>query len=396
MWRMNFLYLSPHFPANFQAFCEALRKLGVNVLGVDDAPFHTLGHRLEQNLTEYYKVDDLHNYEQLHGALGYFTHKYGKIDRLDSHAEYWLETEARLRTDFNIPGIQNDFIHTIKRKSLMKDVFTAAGVPVARGAVCRNLALALELTKETGYPVVAKPDIGVGAAGTYKVNSEEELRDFFKHLENDGNHTEYFFEEFICGDIFSFDGLVDRDGVIRFYTAHKYSGGVMEVVQEDGHIYYYSLREIPADLEEAGRNVLKAFNMRERFFHFEFFRKHDDGKLVALEVNMRPPGGLTTDMFNYANDINIYQEWANVIVNNEFKAEWTRPYHVVYVSRKHHLPYKHSHQDILDKYHHMMCHESAMPDIFSRALGHHAYIARSPDEQEIIAMAEYIHELEPS
>jgi hypothetical protein len=58
-------------------------------------------------------------------------------------------------------------------------------------------------------------------------------------------------------------------------------------------------------LEDAGKRVLKAFNGRERFFHFEFFRVAQD-KLVAPEVNMRPPGGLTTDMFNYANDIDIY------------------------------------------------------------------------------------------
>jgi len=64
----------------------------------------------------------------------------------------------------------------------------------------------------------------------------------------------------------------------------------METVNDDTDIYYYSLRDIPADLEDAGRRTLKAFNVRERFFHFEFFRNLDD-KIVALEVNMRPPVG---------------------------------------------------------------------------------------------------------
>ena len=41
---------------------------------------------------------------------------------------------------------------------------------------------------------------------------------------------------------------------------------------------------------------------------------------VALEVNMRPPGGLTVDMWNYANDIDIFNEYANVVVNNRFSA----------------------------------------------------------------------------
>ena len=57
-------------------------------------------------------------------------------------------------------------------------------------------------------------------------------------------------------------------------------------------------------------------------------------KVVALEVNMRPPGGLTTDMFNYANDIDIYGEWAHVVVHNHFTSKITRPYHCCYVGRK--------------------------------------------------------------
>src|SRR6185369_10967150 len=99
-------------------------------------------------------------------ALGYFTHRYGKLDRIDSHSEYWLETEARLRTDFNIPGIRTDQIDRIKRKSLMRETFLKAGINVARGGVVKDLQDAQKLIAETGYPLVAKPDIGVGAAAT--------------------------------------------------------------------------------------------------------------------------------------------------------------------------------------------------------------------------------------
>lgn len=387
---MNFVYLSPHFPANYKAFCIQLRNLGVNVLGVADAPGEWLDHELRHALNDYYRVDDLHHYDQLVNACRYFTERYGKIDRLDSHAEYWLETEARLRTDFDIPGIKNDIIDTIKRKSLMKKVFQDAGVPVARGAVCRTLEEAVAFVETVGYPVVAKPDIGVGAAGTFKLHNRIELESLFAH----DLPFDYFLEEFVTGDIYSFDGLIDRDGELRFFTAHKYSRGIMETVQEDGHIYYYSLREVPADLEDAGRRVLKAFGVRERLFHFEFFRTYGDNRLVALEVNMRPPGGFTTDMFNYANDFDIYREWANVVVHNKFEAEWSRPYHVAYISRKHHLPYVHSHDMILNRYGHLICQHEHIPAVYARALGHYGYIARSPYHEEIIEIAEYVQELE--
>ena len=105
---MNYIYLSPHFPPNYYNFCVALRKYGVNVLGLADTQFEHLHPELQHAFTEYFRVEDLHNYDQLVKALGYFTFKYGKIDGIDSNNEYWLETEAKLRTDFNINGFKND------------------------------------------------------------------------------------------------------------------------------------------------------------------------------------------------------------------------------------------------------------------------------------------------
>jgi hypothetical protein len=101
-------------------FSIQLKRMGGNVLGLADEAYHNLPDALHWALTEYYRVDSLSNYDQLLRALGYFTHRYGKIDRLDSLNEFWLETEAQLRTDFNIPGINNEGIMKIKRKSEMK------------------------------------------------------------------------------------------------------------------------------------------------------------------------------------------------------------------------------------------------------------------------------------
>jgi hypothetical protein len=386
---MNFVFLSPHFPPNYYQFCVHLHHLGVNVLGLADEPYDMLRPELKNVLTEYYRVNDMHSYDEMLRALGYFTHRYGRIDRIDSQNEYWLETEAQLRTDFNIPGIKNDTIARIKRKSLMKQTFVKAGVPVAQGRVVTNLAEARRLIKEIGYPVVAKPDIGVGAAKTYKIHSETELEDFFAEKPM----VDYILEEYIEGKICTFDGLTDREGNLVFFTSHEYSQGVMETVNADDLIYYYSLRDIPEDLEELGRRTLKAFDVRERFFHFEFFRKPGTQKLVALEVNMRPPGGMTTDMFNYANDLDIYREWAQVIVHNKFTVTYTRPYHCGYIGRKFNRQYTHSHQEILAKFGSMIVHHEEISGVFSTALGDYGYLVRSPDLSDIIDMAGFVQEL---
>jgi biotin carboxylase len=384
---MNFVYLSPHFPPNYYQFCANLSQLGANVLGLADEPYELLKPELLDNLTEYYKVSDMHNYDELMRALGYFTHHYGKIDRIDSLNEYWLETEAQLRTDFNIPGLKTPDMPRIKRKSQMKQTYIKTGIPVARGKVVHTQAEAKRLVREVGYPLVAKPDIGVGAARTYKINNQDELQKFFEQKPP----IDYILEEFILGTICSFDGLTDRDGNPVFYTAHQYSQGVMELVNNDDIVYYYSLREIPPDLEEAGRKTLRAFDVRERFFHFEFFRTREDNRIVALEVNMRPPGGMTTDMYNYANDIDIYREWANIILYNKFSAEYSRKYHCCYIGRKFNRQYAHTHEQILEAFGSSIVHYAEVSGIFSSALGEFGYLARSPELDEIYTIIEYIH-----
>lgn len=386
---MNFVFLSPHFPPNYFRFAVALKNYGVNVLGLADESYDSLRLELKYSLTEYFRVNDMHNYDELVRALGYFTHRYGKLDRLDSHNEYWLETEARLRTDFNIPGVRTDQIGRIKRKSLMRETFVNAGIKVARGKVVKSLEEAQELIEQTGYPLVAKPDIGVGAAATYKIHNEAELKRFFETKPP----VDYLFEEFVNGQIVTFDGLTDLEGKPVFTNSLFYSSGIMETVLHDDLVYYYTLREIPDDIQALGLRVLEAFDVRERFFHFEFFRLHETGDLLALEVNMRPPGGLTTDMFNYSCDIDIYNAWASIIAGKGFPyPDYTRKYYCAYVGRKFNRSYAHSDEEILSTFNEKIRHHEAISGVFSAALGNYGYLVRSPDLEEVLAIAKFIQE----
>lgn len=384
---MNVILLSPHFPTNFYNFAVALRRAGANVLGIAGAPYDELRPELRGALTEYYRLANEEDYDQLLRAVAFLTFKHGKIDRFESHSEYWLATEARIRTDFNIPGIRTDEIGFMKHKSLMKAKFIEAGIPVARGRVVRNWDEAQALIAETGYPVVAKPDSGVGAAHTYRINNNEELGRFFATKPP----IDYIMEEFIQGVIYSFDGLAGHEGLPIFYTSHVFAQGIMETVNEDHDLHYYSLRQIPSDLEDAGLRTVAAFNVRDRFFHLEFFRT-PDGRLIALEVNIRPPGGWSMDMFNYANDTDLYQEWANLITDHPVRTDYTRPYFCAYAGRKQHKVYRHTHEDILRALGGMVVHHDAMSPIFAPVMGHYAYLVRSSDEEQIKAAIRYILE----
>jgi len=385
---MNFVHLSPHFPPNYYLFAVHLTRLGVNVLGLGDEPHELLRPELREMLAEYYRVGDMHHYDELLRACGYFTHRYGRLNGLESHSEYWMETEARLRTDFNIPGPGLNQIAAYKRKSLMKAAFQRAGVPVARGGLIYTIDDALALISEAGYPVVAKPDVGVGAANTFCIVDEATLETFFATKPP----VDYIMEEYVRGTITTFDGLADRDGQPVFYGSLVYSEGIMEVVNADNHVYFYADREIAADLEEAGRRLLKEFDVRERFFHFEFFRT-PDGRLIALEVNIRPPGGPALDVYNYSAEVDLYWGWANVVVNNRFVDNYARKYYCCYVGRKFNKAYRHTHDELLAAFGYCIALHEPISPVFSLAMGDYTYIVRTPDRDEMLAAAHYIQEL---
>lgn len=383
----NVVYLSPNFPTNFKTFSSALKNAGARVLGLADDPYTRLHADLKDALTEYYKVENMHNYDELLRGLAYFTHKYGKIDWLDSHSEYWLETEAKLRDDFNIPGLREDDMKYIKAKSEMKKIYQKIGLRVAKGKVVRSFDEAKSWVDEIGFPVIAKPDIGVGASSTYKLNNVHELETAYETIA----HVPYIIEEFITGEIHSFDGLADENSEPIFFTSHVFSTPVMDVVNQDDHIYYYSRREIPAELEAAGRKCLKGFKVKNRFFHLEFFFT-PKGEFVPLEVNIRPPGGLTTDMFNYACDIDIFKAWAELVVNGNNKLEYSRKYFCAYIGRKNNKTYKNSHSEILKAYPSYMVIHQEIPVVYRQALGDFCYIVRAEELDKITEIAKFVQE----
>lgn len=381
---MNFVLVSPYFPENFCSFCTALKAKGVNTLGVGEEPYDALSPQLKASLTEYYRVDSMEDYDQMHRACGFFIHKYGRIDRIESNNEHWLETDARLRTDFNVPGLKTEDMARMKFKSGMKGIFENAGIKVAPGIVIHQPEEARKFIRKHGYPVVVKPDNGVGASGTFKLTNPEELESFLSQKPD----TDYFMEAYVTGDIMTFDGLTDQQGEIVFSSSLIYSRGIMEAVNDNLDMTYYIPRELPKKIVKAGEKAVKAFGLKERFFHLEFFLTPED-EVYALEVNVRPPGGMTIDMFNYANDIDIFEQYALVVTENRFDAPITRPYNCFYLGRKNCYNYLTPPEDVVSRYPQQVVYHSPIASIFSAAIGNYGFIVRTPELEEGFEILQY-------
>lgn len=378
---MNFIFISPNFPKSYYLFCAALKNNGVRTLGIGEDSLEQLSLQCKEALDDYYQVQSLEDYNQVFKAVAFFSFKYGKIDWLESNNEYWLSQDARLRTDFNIQtGVQYQDIRPYKYKSEMKKYYRDAGVVTARYHLVTNIEDAKTFIKEVGYPVIVKPDSGVGASTTYRLSNNSELNQFYKNLPK----VQFIMEEFIDGEIISYDGICDNESNIIYETSHQFPNSIMDVVNEKKEIYYYSYKQIPPQLKEIGQRVLKSFNVKSRFFHCEYFRLLKDkvgigkkGDYIALEVNMRPPGGYTPDMMNFASDISVYQIWADMVCYNKglFDPD-NRPYVCVYYGRRDGIEHKLSHTDILKKYKEQLCMCERMPGILADAMGNQMYTAR--------------------
>jgi len=369
---MNVLVISPHFPPNFQRFCTALNEAGAAVLGIGDAPYDDLGAELKAALREYYCLDNMASYDALLRAAAFLTHKHGKIDRIESHNEHWLGLEARLREDFNVFGQKPADLDFNRRKSGMKEVFRQAGVPTPPGEIAASAAQIKAFVARHGFPVIFKPDTGVGAERVFRVDDEEQLAAVLANPPKD-----YFLEVFCQGALVSFDGLTDREGNIIFCASHRVNFGIMEIITEQRPIHYYYVRDIPPRVEELGRRAVRAFRVHERFFHAEFFM--DEKDCAALEINVRPPGGCSLDMMNWACDIDLYRLWARSVVCGESRFDYERKYNVAHVGRRESIRYRRSHEEALREVAPLLVAHMQLPKLFRVAMGDHVYFLRHPE-----------------
>jgi hypothetical protein len=378
---LNFVCLSPHFPEHFRHFWRQLKTQGVHILGISDSSWEALGPEIQDLLHAYYRVEDMHDRSQLEAACRHFIQEQGPIWRLESHNEYWLETDAHLRSCFDISGPNLNNIALLKSKERMKAIYRQAGIPVAEGQKISSPEACRAFIARTGFPVVVKPDIGVGADRTWKLSTEQDLEAFLPHCAE----ASWLIEEFIEGTLYSYDGLTDITGRILFSTAQRFSHGIMDIVNQDLDLYHLVLPECPPALAALGQQTVAAFQIQERFFHFEFFQRPDQ-RWVALEVNIRPPGGLSLDMINFAHSLDLYQAYADMLIGGQWKQTAHVPQAVGYIGRKNRT-YQLNDAEVLTRFGTHILHHQPMADIFYPVMGNRGFVVKAADPNQIQAMA---------
>lgn len=392
---MNVLFISPGFPKHFYQFCARLKERGVNVLGIGDSPWEALSDNCRNALCDYRYVPSLTDYDSVLRAAAEFIFLYGKIDFVESQNEFWLELDAKLRTDFHITtGPNLSELMEMNRKSAMKAAYKEAGIPAARWTLPQSLEEAAAFAQTVGYPIIVKPDHGMGASDTHKLKSDADLVSFW---DNRDESVPYIEEECVPGHVETFDGITDSGCNVLFAASQVLPKSLMDAAHGDDIVSY--CQDVPEDLRSAGTRLLKVFNTKNRFFHFEFFRLDADreglgskGDIVGLEVNMRAPGGRIPDKMNFAFETDVYTIWADSLIHDRCFMDGTFRHYITHIGRRHSIRYAHSDAEIREALGDGILEAFEVDGALAADMGDFAYLLKASSREEWEFQMNYVLE----
>ena len=107
--------------------------------------------------------------------------------------------------------------------------------------------------------------------------------------------------------------------------------------------------------------------------------------MLGLEVNMRPAGGYTPEMYNYSQETDVYKIWADMIAF-DCDTKGTGNHHFcAFYSRRDGKQYKLDDYEVMMKYGHKMVMWGRIPEALSGAMANQMYVANFDSEEEMMA-----------
>ena len=317
----NVVFALPFFLETTLRFVRGLTTVpGVRLGLVTQDPRRALPPDIDRAIVGHWQVANaLDPADLLTGVRG-VAGQMGGIDRLVGTLEQLQVPLGCVRDRMGLDGIGEQTAMNFRDKSRMKTVLRAAGVPCARHRLATSVADALSFVAVVGYPVVGKPPDGAGSKATYRIETEEQLRDVLQSIPPSPEKP-YMFEEFITGDERSFDAI-NVGGETVWHSLTHYDPMPLHVIETPWIQWTVMLpREVDHprydDIRRVAKKALKALGMGTGLSHMEWFQR-PDGSVAVSEVGARPPGSQICSMIGYANDIDFYAAWGRLVATDQF------------------------------------------------------------------------------
>ncbi len=313
---MNVILLEPSFPDNQKQFARALAEVGATVIGIGERPKDWLDDDVKGWLTHYEQVGSVTDDAAVLSAVRWVQDRLW-VDRLEATVEAHTMTAARVREACTIPGTSVHTAFLCRDKPAMKEVLRRAGVPCARSTGASTPDEVRAFAEEVGYPLIVKPPDGAGASGTYRVDDDHELAMAIE-ASGVGHGRGVAVEEFIEGHEGFYDTLCAGGHVVHDFVSHYYPN-VLEAMRtrwiSPQFIATNRVDTAPdyVEVKEMGRKVIEALGIVTSATHMEWF--FGPKGLKFSEIGCRPPGVRAWDLYGAGNDLDLYREWAQLIVH---------------------------------------------------------------------------------
>ena len=390
----NVLLISADFPVSYYQFAKAYKKNGCTVLVIGSTPYNEIHPELKSNVDEYIQCGDMENVNKMCEIVGYLQNKYGPIEYLESNNEYWLRNDSIIRERFGISsGIYPHQLDEYQKKSSLKKFFLEAGFKVAPYMIVKDFEELKKFAEKYGYPLFSKPDIGVGAAGNYKIDNFEQLEQYW----SEKPMIDYIIEPFVKGQIISFDGIADANSEVVVAINEIFPSEIFDYLKTGADMFYFVNNRVPDDLLALGKKLIKAMGLKNRFFHTELFVAENEvpgafekGDIVGLEVNIRTPGGFTPDLLNYSLSTNLYQMLADVICFGKTDLKVGERNFAACASRRRNHQYFYNEEDIKRTFSKELCKIGDYPDVFSGLMGNRYFMAKFDNLNDVELFNAYV------
>jgi len=322
-------FIAPRFLETTNRYLASFASLDdVTLSVISEDPESAIPGPLRPRIAGHYKVGNSLDASQLTVAAAAIGKSLGRIDRLAGALEQLQIPMARARDALDIDGMRNDVAQSFRDKDRMKAVLRAHNVPVAKSALTESPDALRAFIGSVGFPVIVKPQAGLGTRDTYRVTSKEDLDALFQQGVVPSSERPLQVEEFVKAREHTCETVTIR-GVPVWRSGTRYLPTPLEVLEHPWIQYCVLLPREEADTEWTRFEAINTSALTALFgraastaagtalTHMEWFLR-DDGSALVNEVGARPPGVGIMPLMSLAHDTDMFRDWAKLMAKDEF------------------------------------------------------------------------------
>jgi biotin carboxylase len=287
-------------PGPFVVFSDAARMRWMNE---DPADF------ADRYVIETFENYDLNDLVELRALQ--LDEKY-HFNQIVTFWEFDLLRAARIRERLGLPGQSVRSATVYRDKVVMKDVASAAGIPVTPYRGITSAMDVIDFVAEHGLPVVVKPRNGGGSLGIRIVRTQADLEALLAagltpHMEA---ITDLMIEKYVDGLMYNVDGVVLNDKLVCVWPAQYFNDSLsFSRHQPLGSVLLAPDHPLRRRLQDLTRKVIASFPTPFAMtFHCEIFHTTDD-QLLLCEIASRTGGARVGDMIRLGFGIDMNTAW---------------------------------------------------------------------------------------